>query len=944
MSTLSVLQNSFLGGEIAPALYGRIDDKLVGMGAAQITNFMVKPSGALQKRSGFKFVRSFGTGDFRLIPFRFSSDQTLVLIFGNKIMYIATQGMMVMNGNQPYSITTPYSSSEIWELEYSQNADVVTLTSPNVAPYELRRYGATNWEFKKISTLPSLEPPTDVTARPTYPPSATDENTDDMQISSEQRDIITAQYVVTAVDADGVESEASGAAVTKCNYYITGSTVEVSWSAVAGATSYRVYRYVSGVYGFLAQTDQCSISDTGTVPDTSMTPPDHQEAFIGAPSTGEIISIAVTDGGSGYASSDAIDGDGIVYISFLPTLYTTCADRTAGSSETPQQTLKYKVTFTSPEGQSYVGYCAANGMYDNGGDGSTEHAYQGTTSYSKSTGFPIKFSGEAPKPSAGWNVKLEFVWEGEMWACEPRYRPASNTDANLAAHAALSTNDNISKFQAMWSGGGMDASQVVSSLAANSETLELRISGGAGAQAQAIAVNGVITSVRLLSGGRGYSNSSTVTVVAARGSGAKFRVTVGSGTASEFPRASGQFDQRRVFAGSLKNPLKVWMTNPGKQSLMMTHTPIQDDDRIEIVAVASDADMIRHIVGMESLILLTGSSELRVLSMNSDRLSPSTIGVRTQAYNGSNNVKPVTVNNTIVFISSRGGHPKMLTYSNNSQSYSAVDLGIRCPHLFDNKNVLDMTLSKAPYSNLYCVSTDGTLYCATFIPEQNINAWMRFTVGDEVESVCAVSEGAEDHVYIIVRRNGQACLERMSDLVYNIDTDARIMDSFLDAAFTSPQTEITGLNHLEGRTVAVHVDGKYQGTQTVVNGAVTLSPAGRVVAIGLPITSSVITIPFEYSNPKLVYHERNPTDMYVRFNGSGNMLAGIYPRHKSEHLYPQDLRNSKLMVQNPESRVVPIKVSGNWDNQSQLELRSNDTLPLELLGVLVDGSWNRSSR
>ena len=74
-------------------------------------------------------------------------------------MYIAAQGQFVMNGSKPYSVSTPYSESEVWELEYSQNADVVTLTSPNVAPYELRRYGATNWEFKKISTVPAIQPP-----------------------------------------------------------------------------------------------------------------------------------------------------------------------------------------------------------------------------------------------------------------------------------------------------------------------------------------------------------------------------------------------------------------------------------------------------------------------------------------------------------------------------------------------------------------------------------------------------------------------------------------------------------------------------------------------------------------------------------------------------------------------------------------------------------------
>lgn len=952
---LSVIQNSFLGGEIAPALYGRIDDKLVAVGAAELTNYLVNISGSLRRRPGFKFMRQLGNGVFRLIPFRFASDQTLVLVFGNNVMYVVAMGQFVMNGSSLYQCNTPYSEGQLADLSYSQNADVVTLTSPDVAPYELRRYGATDWRFVKISTLPSLDPPESIEASATYPASTSDTVTDDdMQVQSEQRDVITAQYVVTAVDSNGIESEASGVAITKCNYYITGATVEVSWSAVAGAVSYRVYRYVSGVYGFLAQTEQCSLSDTGTTPDTSQTPPSHREAFIGAASTGEIISISVIDGGSGYSDQDAVGGTSIDF-AFMPPAHVRL--KYGGGW---RFTCYYKLELISPEGQRYQTEVPLK-WQDYGSSGES-NMFDVWPADWNGTSCPVKFSGTLPQVTEEWRVRIipnkEGSWAGDVWfrnvtgwtednkivnraneGDAPNYVPATAQTLWKKATTAV-----MARFAPMWeSEDGLSCKIAISSLAGNSVSLDLSISEGTGARAKAIAVNGVISSVQLLSGGRGYSSNSQVTVISKQGSGAKFKVTVAPSTPAEFPRCSGQFDQRRVFAGSNSNPLKVWMTNPSQQSLMMTHVPIQADDCIEVVAVSEDADMIRHIVGMESLLLFTGSGEMRVGS-SAGGISPSSIVIRTQSYVGANAVKPVVSGNNVVFISARGGHPYQTVYSEQVASYAPTDIGVRCPHFFDGKDIVDMTICKAPINSLWCCSSDGSLYCATFLPEQGINAWTRVDVGGKVESLCAISEGSEDHVYIAVRRNGTVCLERLSDIIIEGDNDARFVDSYLDAIFTSPQTSITGLDHLNGQTVAMHGDGQFLGTAQVTDGAVTLPVACKNVAIGLPITSRLITIPYEYANPETIMREHNPNTLYLRLRGAGNVKYGVYPLRPNSHPYEVKRDTSWENVQNPDSKVLAMLVRGNWDRQSQLFVESTDTLPLELQAIVADYkiTWART--
>lgn len=991
---LNVLQNSFIGGEIAPALYGRIDDKLVAVGAAELTNYLVNISGSLRRRPGFKFMRKLGNGTFRLIPFRFASDQTLVLVFGNKVMYVVAMGQFVMNGNQPYQVTTPYTDTQLYDLSYSQNADVVTLTSPDVAPYELRRYGATDWRFVKISTLPGIDPPSSVSAAASYPPEPPKEEDDvEYEIQSEQKDIITAQYVVTSVDANGVESRASAVATTKCNFYLTGSTVEVSWNAVANAAGYRVYRYVSGVYGFLAQTTQCSISDSGTVPDTSQTPPSHREAFIGAASTGEIISISVIDGGSGYTNVDPTSGN-IITFKWLPVVdfYGTAIEPTIIRRRIPF----FKLTMISPSGSTYDGYILA-GFYKYGtyiygvqnDDGTYPRAYKymvWAKEYKKGSGVPVYFDQQITI-GEGWRAKIGFYiinviasnanaidttqdlidyfnkyptipkesigsvpngpiddpvdysqimdkvcyvnsQEGKIFTNEI---PAAGK-----AHYNASPSNNYYLYSDLWDrANGIDYAELSSDAPSTGSTLPLKISGGTGAQATANVSDGVITGVNLLAGGRGYSNSSTVTVDSKYGSGAKFQVTVSSATPAEFPRCSGQYDQRRVFAGSNKNPLKVWMTNPSQQSLMMTHVPLQADDCIEVVANAEDADMIKHIVGMDSLLLFTGSGEMRV-SSTTGGISPATITIRAQSYIGANNVKPVVSGNNVVFISARGGHPYQTVYSDQVASYAPADIGVRCPHLFDGKNIVDMALCKAPINSLWCCSNDGSLYCATYLPDQGINAWTRVDVQGQVESVCAISEGIEDHVYIAVRRNGTVCLERLSEITITNDNDARFVDSFLDAIFTSPQSSIEGLDHLEGQTVAIHGDGEFLGTAVVSGGKVTLPKPCRHVAVGLPIVSRLITIPLEYANTATVMREHNPNAIYLRVCGTGNVKWGVYPLRPHAHMYEAKRDTSIQMVQNPDSKVLALLTKGTWDRQSQIAIESDNTLPLELQTIIAD--------
>lgn len=266
MANVRTLQRSFAGGEVTPELFGRIDDAKYQAGAAKLRNFIALPQGPAVNRPGFAYVREVkdSTKRVRLIPFTYSTTQTMVIEMGAGYFRFHTQGATLMNGAVPYEIDNPYAESDLFDIHYVQSADVLTLVHPNYAPRELRRLGALNWQL----------------ATETFGSSVGTPGTPTVTASGFTAVKYTYTYVVTAVGDDNIaESAASAAASVGANLYETGCTVTISWSAVTGASRYNVYKLQGGLYGYIGQTTGTSIVDDNIAADLSKTPPLYETVF-----------------------------------------------------------------------------------------------------------------------------------------------------------------------------------------------------------------------------------------------------------------------------------------------------------------------------------------------------------------------------------------------------------------------------------------------------------------------------------------------------------------------------------------------------------------------------------------------------------------------------------------------------------------------------------------
>jgi len=169
---------------------------------------------------------------------------------------------------------TPFNASELDEIDFEQTADVLYLAHQNHAPTKLIRAGHADWSFSSVSFGPTIAVPGGIGG------SATTANTDSANGGNAYFPQ-PATYVVTAYDENtGQESRASSSVTLTNDLGLKRNYNTVTWSAVAGATGYRIYKAEnSQLYGYIGTTDALNFRDDNIGPDLSEGPPIGENPF-----------------------------------------------------------------------------------------------------------------------------------------------------------------------------------------------------------------------------------------------------------------------------------------------------------------------------------------------------------------------------------------------------------------------------------------------------------------------------------------------------------------------------------------------------------------------------------------------------------------------------------------------------------------------------------------
>ncbi len=317
------------------------------------------------------------------------------------------------------------------------------------------------------------------------------------------------------------------------------------------------------------------------------------------------------------------------------------------------------------------------------------------------------------------------------------------------------------------------------------------------------------------------------------------------------PSCVNYFQQRKLF-GCLKNdPQTLVASQTGAENNFNISRPLVASDAINLKLSEREVNEIRHLIGLNDLIVLTSGAEWK-LSTSNGLSASNPPNCAPQSYYGCSHVQPCVSGNMVLFVQAGGSVVRDLGYEYVSDSYNGDELTIFANHLFENKQIVDMAYSKEPYRILWCVMSDGTVNALTYNKKQEVSGWHTHSTDGEFESVAVIRENFEDIPYFVVKRtiNGKTkrYIERMRSRLINNVQEGFFVDSGLKGSFKNKTTHIKGLNHLEGKKVVVLADGGVVEGLTVKNGSIDLIDGAYDITVGLPYTFEVETLNIEGEN------------------------------------------------------------------------------------------------
>ena len=406
--------------------------------------------------------------------------------------------------------------------------------------------------------------------------------------------------------------------------------------------------------------------------------------------------------------------------------------------------------------------------------------------------------------------------------------------------------------------------------------------------------------------------------------------------ARKFPVAGEFYQNRLFFTGSEAEPATVFGSVSGDIYNFLTGTTSD----MAIKRTVDTPEEAQYLIAKGDLFMGTDGGTVSINSVDRDALvTASNINTQIQNSYGSANVQAVVANDVVVYVQRNNLKLRELIYSREADVFVGNDLNILSEDITkgtDNLGITEMFVQKNPEQIIWCIKNDGTACILTYDRMQKLMGWANIITTGTIISGATIPASGEDLVYLCVNRGTTDspiyCIEKFanrSNLDFYVDSGVKATGSNI--------TSVSGLNHLEGKTVQVIADGNFHSEQTVSSGAISIDKQSSTIIAGLQYTSTLRPMPLE---PSLVGREsqsrvKSSSRIVVRFLNTKGGQVGEEGRQLTN--FPV------LKTTDPAGQAITLKtgqqrffVGSDYEREKLIEVKQDLPYPMTVLSIATN--------
>lgn len=885
MARIGTQQASFIGGEISPRLYGRVEFAKYLSGAETIENFIVRPEGGLMRRHGTRFAGETKTHakQSRLIPFIFSTVQAYILEFGDGYIRI-------------WKDYAPITSS---------TKTVTGISRDNPAVVDATAHGFANGDRVVIAGVGGMG----------------QVNNREFTVANQHAD----WFELSGVNSIGYDAYTMGGMVSKI-YEIVSPYVEADLNAIVLSQSADTLYIVHPFHAPHTLTRTGHTSWTLAAMSLERGPFAALNGDVGAR-----VMCTITPGRYQPGDPVSIKASSPIFSTghkgsyfYMQEIY---FDQLAVSPWASTLAINPVIgTQISSSGNVYSLVDVGNG--------------QGTGSV-----IPSHTEGDAwdnPTGNAGTNYK-KWRYLHSRWAIVKldTFTDAKNMSGTITTYLCNGLAPLSKTITGVTNSAGI--CRVTSAGHGYNEGDYVSIFGVGGA----IEANGDWKLINVTTNTFDLANSNAPSTYISGGGAKRFSTFLWAHSAFSdargFPSAIALHEQRLVFANTAQQPFGFWASTSGDYANFLPGT--KDDETISYNIAANQADPIRWITSGSDLVIGTLSQEFAAYGGGlGDPITPSNTRIVPQSGEGSNGVQPAKVGVETLFVNRAGRKVFSLVNQADVGAYVAMDLTEIAEHLTLNATIVRLAWAKNPTSTLWALRTDGTLLSMTYRREQQVFAWSKHLINGFAESIAVIPspDGTTDDLWMTVRRtiNGSTkrYVEFMAPPFEPTGANDKTLMGFLDSAlrYSGPAVSaLSGLFHLEGQTVKVVANGALHPDRVVSGGKIALETPATNVWAGLAYASRVRTVRQEVQAMGTAQGKtKRIPRITVRVHNSIGGLIGPGDEVTMEDLVRRD--QSDPMDASPPMRSGDFDayLASDFDVDGRIAIVQAEPMPLDIISIM----------